>query len=274
MDFVSSFIEFIQKNKTEFIIILAVIIFFFIMYKFKHVIEKLQNKNTIEIVVSRYNEELNWLNDEPFSKYPVICYNKGVNENYKIKNMKKSVKLANVGRESHTYLYHIIQNYDNLADITIFLPGSADSKEYNKQLRAILLARECENANTSVIIGVKHKSVKKELYNFAMNTYKSTTPENRKINSETILDLCKTRPYGKWFEQKFPEVDIEYIPYSGIIAISKQHILQHPKSYYERLMDELSYSSNPEVGHYFERSWVAVFHPLTNARFIDASSLF
>ena len=212
MDFVSSFIEFIQKNKTEFIIILAVIIFFFIMYKFKHVIEKLQNKNTIEIVVSRYNEELNWLNDEPFSKYPVICYNKGVNENYKIKNMKKSVKLANVGRESHTYLYHIIQNYDNLADITIFLPGSADSKEYNKQIRSILLARECENANTSVIIGVKHKSVKKQLYNFAMNTYKSTTPENRKINSETILDLCKTRPYGKWFEQKFPEVDIEYIP--------------------------------------------------------------
>jgi hypothetical protein len=274
MELVSQIIDYIKKNKIEIIIVFAVLIFFFIMYKFRNVIEKLQNKNTIEIVVSRYNEELKWLNEDPFSRYPVICYNKGVNENYKIKNMKKSVKLANVGRESHTYLYHIINNYDNLADITIFLPGSADSKEYNKQIRSILLAKECENANTSVIIGVKHNSVKKELYNFAMNNYKSTTPENRKINSETILDLCKIRPYGKWFDNKFPDVDIEYIPYSGIIAISKEHILQHPRSYYERLMDELSYSSNPEVGHYFERSWVAVFHPLTNARFIDASSLF
>jgi len=88
MELVSQIIDYIKKNKIEIIIVLAVIIFFIIMYKFRYLIETLQNKNTIEIVVSRYNEELKWLNEDPFSRYPVICYNKGVNENYKIKNMK------------------------------------------------------------------------------------------------------------------------------------------------------------------------------------------
>ena len=28
--------------------------------------------------------------------------------------------MPNVGRESHTYLYHIVENYDNMADWTVF----------------------------------------------------------------------------------------------------------------------------------------------------------
>ena len=61
--------------------------------------------------------------------------------------------------------YHIIHNYDKLADITIFLPGSANSMAYKKKIRSIQLANECKKSDTSVIIGVKHDSVKKELYN-------------------------------------------------------------------------------------------------------------
>ncbi len=266
----------IFKYKVEdlillFIIVVILLFIILVFYISKNITEGLDNsspKSNVEIVVSRYNEDLQWLNEAPFSIYPVICYNKGVNEDYEIKNMKKSVKLDNVGRESHTYLYHIINNYENLADITIFLPGSADSSEYNKKNRAIRLANECKTSNTSVIIGIKHNSVKNELYNFSMNAYVSTTPENRKINPEKNLELSKIRPYGKWFESKFKNIDINYIPYSGIIAISREHIIQHPKSYYEELIYELCNSSNPEVGHYFERSWVAIFNPMSDAKFI------
>ena len=34
------------------------------------------------------------------------------------------------------------------------------------------------------------------------------------------------------------------------------------------LLKELEVSSNPEVGHYFERAWVAVFGVTDNANFV------
>ena len=31
-----------------------------------------------------------------------------------------------MGRESHTWLYHIVENYNNLDDVSIFLQGRID----------------------------------------------------------------------------------------------------------------------------------------------------
>jgi len=89
-------------------------------------------KNKYQIVVSRYNEDIKWL--IPF-KLITIIYNKGdedLNLNFNI------IKLPNIGRESHTYLHHIINNYDNLKDRTIFIQGKIndhkilDFEEYFK----------------------------------------------------------------------------------------------------------------------------------------------
>ena len=44
--------------------------------------EGMGNSNNTEIVVSRYAENLNWLKEEPFNKYTVICYNKGDDDNF------------------------------------------------------------------------------------------------------------------------------------------------------------------------------------------------
>jgi hypothetical protein len=60
-------------------------------------------------------------------------------------------------------------------------------------------------------------------------------------------------------------VNIKVVNYSGIFGIGKKHIIQHPKAYYEKLIQELNTHSNPEVGHYFERSWAAIFHPNADA---------
>jgi hypothetical protein len=69
-----------------------------------------------ELVIARYNEDISWLKNVKNKK--ITVYNKGI-DNINI----KSIKLPNVGRESHTYLTHIINNYDNLADTTIFCQG-------------------------------------------------------------------------------------------------------------------------------------------------------
>lgn len=67
-----------------------------------------------EIIVSRYNEDVNWV--KKYNNY--IIYNKG----YPIED--SYIQLENIGREPHTYLYHIIKNYNNLSNHTIFVQGN------------------------------------------------------------------------------------------------------------------------------------------------------
>ena len=60
------------------------------------------------MVVARYNENLNWLEDFK-DDINFHIYNKG-NDIIEYQN----IKLPNIGREAHTYRTHIINNYDNL----------------------------------------------------------------------------------------------------------------------------------------------------------------
>ena len=79
----------------------------------------------VEIIIARYNEDLSWLKKIPKS-IKITVYNKGLDDITQIKDLKYDIiKLPNVGRESHTYLYHIIHNYNNLAHKTIFCQGDS-----------------------------------------------------------------------------------------------------------------------------------------------------
>jgi len=91
----------------------------------------------IELVVSRYNEDLEWLKNKKF-RYPTTIYNKGTNDNFYKPKGCKVVKLPNVGREGHTYLHHVIDHYDSLPQLTIFLPGSADDKRKIKWVKKVM----------------------------------------------------------------------------------------------------------------------------------------
>lgn len=67
-----------------------------------------------KIVVARYNENIEWTR-----RYEnCIIYNKGGNIE------DACISLENVGREAHTYLYHIVKNYNNLSDHIIFTQGN------------------------------------------------------------------------------------------------------------------------------------------------------
>jgi hypothetical protein len=220
----------------------------------------------IQIVISRYNEDLEWVKEEPFRKYPFVCYNKGINNDFYQPDNMKVINLENVGRCDHTYLYHITQNYENLGGITIFLPGSTDFIQ--KKRKAIQLIHEVEKLQNSVFIGEFNNDVVKKIYDFSLDEYIGFNKNNQSINSESKLLPASIRPFGKWYESKFKDLKIQFISWWSILGISKNHITQHPKSYYEDFMQELSTHSNPEVGHYIERSWNAIFYPLAGAKFI------
>ena len=62
------------------------------------------------LIISRYKEDLEWLHNH--KDFEITVYNKGCklsgDKNFKVLN------LENVGRESHTWLYHIVKNYESL----------------------------------------------------------------------------------------------------------------------------------------------------------------
>mgnify|MGYP001430975641 CR=1 FL=1 len=80
--------------------------------------------NDLIIALYKENDSLRLL--EKYSReyqYRPIIYNKG---GLKIKSaIFKNIDLKNIGLHTHSYLYHIVQNYENLSEVTIFLLGSA-----------------------------------------------------------------------------------------------------------------------------------------------------
>jgi len=64
----------------------------------------------MDVVIAKYNEDVSWLSQIQ-GKGNIIVYDKGSGE------------LPNIGREAHTYVHHILENYDNLSECTVFLQG-------------------------------------------------------------------------------------------------------------------------------------------------------
>ena len=48
------------------------------------------------------------------------------------------LRLPNLGRESHTYLHHILENYDELPEVLLLLPGTKKSRGLGIQAAAVL----------------------------------------------------------------------------------------------------------------------------------------
>lgn len=209
-------------------------------------------KPEIQIVVSRYNEDLNWLRN--FAKYTVVIYNKGPNEDFYRPPKHQVIDLPNVGREGHTYLYHVVKNYDKLQRITIFLPGSANM--FQKFPKCVRLIREIEKNRRAVFIGTPVSLG--EFFPFYLDEWKSSSPENFILNPETRLEPSRFRPFGIWYNEVIKDTLTHYT-FFGIFSVEKSDILRRSKNFYMNLLQELSRSPNPEVGHYIERSWASIF---------------
>jgi hypothetical protein len=243
------------------------------MNRFLYIEENFIVKKTshIDIVIARYNEDLKWMLESPFNQYKYIVYNKGDNDDFEKINVKRIINLPNVGKCDHTYLYHIISNYNNLSEITVFLPGSVDLK-YKKKI-ALKLLMEIEDREKAVFISLNHDNIKKIHYNFKLNNYRTKHKNNSSKNSEVVLKKSTIRPFGLWFDNMFGNIEINCIIYYGIFSINRDDIIQHPVTRYETLIKDLSDHSNPEVGHYIERSWCAIFNPMKNTHIIKYNKI-
>ena len=86
------------------------------------------SRQDVEIVLSRYDEDISW--SDMYSLIRTI-YDKSNSSRLSPATAGKVVILPNLGRESYTYLWHIVNNYDTLAAVTVFSQGSEPSHGYS-----------------------------------------------------------------------------------------------------------------------------------------------
>jgi hypothetical protein len=218
--------------------------------------------NNIEIIIARFNEDLNWIQEYPFNVFKYIVYNKGNNENFNKTNVIKIINLPNIGRCDHTYLYHVIENYDKLANITVFFPGSLNINNKKIKARRILLNIIKSNFTKAYLVGYHCESIKELFKDFYLDNWQCTDKNNLLLNNELILHKSDIRPYGKWYTQYFGNMTVKWVTFLGCFSIDKKDIIQNPIEHYNKFLETVNKHSNPEAGHYIERSWCAIFYPL------------
>ncbi len=90
----------------------------------------------LELVVARHTEDLAWLRRVP-KEFAVTVYNKGT-------ELPNAHPLPNTGREAHTYLHHLTERYETLADVTVFVQGHPfdHAPDLHERLRAVAEERD------------------------------------------------------------------------------------------------------------------------------------
>ena len=235
-----------------------------------------KERKTKHLVVSRFNEQLEWMQGLPLEHFDrVFIYNKGKDDlnldgcTSRCKETHQVIKLPNVGKCDHTYLHHIIAHYYDLPDVTVFLPGCCDDEV--KWFNAIVTVTVALTRGDSMFVCHEYKEgVRAHFFPLYMDTYASRDKRNRNDDHEqeaqkTLaqqLQPSPVRPYGIWYAMHFPNTEVHHVAYFGIFAASKQHIHNRDFDGYVSLYKYVNTHANPEVGHYMERSWLAVFHPV------------
>jgi hypothetical protein len=228
----------------------------------------------VRVIVSRYNEDLNWLNEYPFTEFEYIVYNKGINDDFCKNNVIQVVNLPNIGREGHSYLWHIIAHYDHLANILVFFPGSVNIPKKIEKAKRILNAIIQSNYTSAYFDGECVNSIYETFKEFTIKEHPLSCEQNclLKSNKKLPLQLAKLRPYGIWHKHFFGNVPAHWYTHYGVFSVDKRDIIQHNVDFYEALIKTVSVE-NPEAGHYMERAWGAIFFPMNYTDKILASAL-
>ena len=186
--------------------------------------------------MARYNENIEWT--KQFQN--VIIYNKGEDLPEEYTNV---TPLDNVGREGHTYYKYICDNYDNLADHTIFLQGNPFDHSPN------ILDKINEYAN--------HKELKIQ-FEFLTRLVLSITLDHCPYH---LGPLPLAEVYEKVFHIKRRDSPLQRFTFGGgaQFIVSKQSILKRPRSFYLNIVKLLEYDINPIEGFVIERFHGIIF---------------
>ena len=203
----------------------------------------------IELVVCRWTRNLDWLYNVNLIRTSIYVNNKGNPFEISLNNTT-IVNIPNVGLDQYAHLRYIIDNYDNLANIVIFLQDHIIDHRDIYGRRGILLENENEMIDQMVM--------ETKQYGFSQNA-DSYLDFNRNLLPSYGFRSESIGFFHDWFDifirEDFDGWDKPLLWYkNAIFGVKKEYILTNPKKKYEKLL-EVFVDVKSHHTDFLERGW-------------------
>ena len=212
-------------------------------------------------IVTRYNEKIDWIEYIIDTVDQVIVYNKGNNDDlFKtfVPPAKVVVlKMENIGRIDHSLAHYIVENWENLPDTIINLPGSIlmclkKGAYLNAMRKRFDIVKERYNGFYSP----RFYKVNPNTFNYSIQEYQAEGYCNKNDNP---FIKSEYPDFIAWKNALIDDRPIRYTAMRGMFVVSKENVLHIKKGIYENLLKSLSVGDNIENGHFAERIWGHLF---------------
>lgn len=240
----------------------------------------------VELVLARYNENISWVSKLP-STVNVTVYDKGN------RSSNAARLLPNVGRESHTFLHHIVDRYDRLAAWTVFSQAGEPSAGYAGHRaggghlpRGVSLSDYFVPRRHAFFVATAIFRLQ-DAWNFSSaqrDSYDTFDGPASRVDKDQCPPVERWGPFWSmgWFQQMVQdrtraqrgvafrsfwtdlvgEVDRPIIatafPQGARFAVAREQIRRRPRAYYEALLRSLEANRDPFSGYFMEWAWPAV----------------
>lgn len=189
----------------------------------------------------KYLQHASWIQTEKINTTGIPC-------NWKY------IELPNVGREGHTWIYHILNNKFNYADFNVFVQGGMEMQITVLKKSIIAAANEYNQvwSNSPHVTFWEH-------FNSGQ-----CTPFNQHIFPKHKWKKL----FCDWFvkfnkrKKKVEDCNKSRISYKGEMAANKaamQKVLSQQRFNLRNMFQALKVDKNPKEGYVLERLWLNIF---------------
>ena len=193
-----------------------------------------------ELVVARFRENLNWLRRVPRSIRRTVYDKSG-----EPPTVPGAIPLPNVGREAHTYLHHIVERYDTLAEATIFCQGHPF--DHAPSLHRTLRELAAGSLAIADFLWLGFLIDRDDAQGARLFQHWSKNPERRPLPMADFSRAVWDAP-----------APAEVVFHGGAqFIVSATCIRRQPLAFYTRAL--AAACSIPDAAHCFERTWDRVF---------------
>ena len=207
----------------------------------------------MHVVVSKYKEDTSWTKQ---LKYPVFVYTKeDISSKYNIP--------VNKGNEASTYLKYIIDHYDQLPEYVAFVHGHESDWHHNESMLRLNDITMPENGYINLNDGSNRKMIHYDENNdVIINDYvdKLLNPSSpRNVSNYNMNTWYKEYIYPRLGSIK--QYNLHNDNWCAQFIVSRERILQHPKSFYEKQYQFLMTTDviNHWSSRYYEWTWGLIF---------------
>lgn len=212
-----------------------------------------------ELVVCRYNEDLDWLDAVPADFFVTIADKSALP--FRVTRPFRLQYRRNVGREAHSMVAHIVEHYGDLAEWTYFVQGDAPfhSPDIIGRL-GVEYADLCSLTETYSDIhppSETHAHDRVEYhggYRVAYGNAKAPCPRPFGSDGAEIEPFWNPAAWSHWCA--VPEPEAPYFGYAAMYAVPRRRIVARPLAFWQFLLGELTAAPSQRDGWFPD-------HPIT-----------